>query len=123
MNDNLTIGEISEIVKKFAEIRDWDQFNTAKDIAIGISTEAAEVLELFRFKTDKDIQEIFNDPKKKERVGEELSDVLYFIVMMAQKYDINLGKEFMKKMDKNGEKYPVEKVKGINKKYNEYFDD
>ena len=70
---NKTTGELIQLVKNFCEARDWDQFHNPKDLAIGISTEANELLDLFRFKSEEQMQEIFNSPKR-EKVEEELAD-------------------------------------------------
>ena len=120
MDSELTIEELKQRVKKFCEDRDWDKYHDAKELAIGIITEASELLEIFRFKSEKEIEELFNSEKDKERISEELVDTLYFILRLAQKYDIDISEAFEKKMMKNEAKYPVEKSKGINKKYTEF---
>ena len=119
MSSNGNFHELEEEIKHFCEERDWDQFHGAKDLAIGVSTEAAELLEHFRFKSEKEIEEMFGDTKKKDEISEEMADVLYFLLRLAQKYDIDLVKELTKKIEKNRKRYPVEKIKGSNKKYSE----
>ena len=113
-----TINELKEKVKKFCEDRDWNQFHGAKELAIGITTESSELLDKFRFKSEKEIEEMFKT-KKKEEISEELVDTLYFILRFAQKYNIDLTTEVNKKLEKNNKKYPIEKSKGNNKKYTE----
>lgn len=78
--DDYTVKELMENVRKFCEERDWDQFHNPKDLAIGISTEANELLDIFRFKSDEDMKNIFDHSEKREHVEEELADVffLYF---------------------------------------------
>jgi len=121
MTDETTkIKELKELVRLFCEERDWDQYHNAKDLAIGISTESSELLEHFRFKSDKEIEEFFKDAQKKEEIGDEMADVLYFLLRFAQRYDVDLATALRKKIEKNAKKYPVEKVKGKNKKYTEY---
>lgn len=120
MDSKTNIQELKDKVQKFCEDRDWDQFHGAKDLAIGISTEASELLEHFRFKTEKEIEEMLTDPDKKNKIGEEMADVLIFLTRMAQKYDFNLAEDFDKKLAKSGNQYPIEKAKGSNKKYTEY---
>ena len=119
MDKNTNLEELKEQIKKFCEERDWDQFHGAKELAIGISTEASEILEHFRFKSDKEIEEILKNPVRKKQIGEEMADTLYFLLRMAQKYDVDLSKALKEKMKKNEEKYPVDKAKGSNKKYDE----
>lgn len=116
---NKTTGELIQLVQNFCEARDWDQFHNPKDLAIGISTEANELLDLFRFKNEEQMQEIFNSPKR-EKVEEELADVFFFVLRFAQMNHIDLAEILANKIEKNGRKYPVEKAKGSNKKYNEF---
>ena len=119
MDEDTTIEQLKNMVKSFCEERDWDQFHNPKDLAIGVSTEAAELLEIFRFKSKEQINEILKDIKKREAVGEELADVLYFLLRFCQMNGFDLSEEFAKKTKKNEEKYPVDKAKGSNKKYTE----
>lgn len=114
-----TLKEVEEIVKKYCEDRDWDQFHGAKELAIGISTEAAELLSHFRFKSDKEIEEMFLDIKKREDIEDEMVDILVFLARMSQKYNVDLSSALDRKMKKNCEKYPIDKFKGSNKKYTE----
>jgi NTP pyrophosphatase (non-canonical NTP hydrolase) len=114
-----TIAQLKNIVKKYCEERDWDQYHSPKELAIGVITEASELLEPFRFKSEEQMKAMFVDPKKKEEISEEMADVLYFILRMAQLYNIDLSSAFDKKMGKNRKKYPIEKARGSNKKYNE----
>lgn len=119
MDKKANIAEFQEKIKKFCEARDWDQFHNAKDLAIGISTESSELLEHFLWKSPKEVEELFKSEHKKQEISEEMADVLYFLLRLAQRYDIDLTTAFDKKMEKNDKKYPVEKAKGSNKKYTE----
>ncbi|PKM89307.1 MAG: nucleotide pyrophosphohydrolase [Firmicutes bacterium HGW-Firmicutes-10] len=114
----MELNELIEYIKVFCEDRDWDQYHNPKDLAIGISTEAAELLDLFRFKNGEEIQETMIT--KKEHIEDELADVLFFVLRFAQTNNIDLRSALTHKMEKNALKYPIEKVKGNNKKYNEY---
>ena len=120
MDCKTSIHELKEKVRAFCEDRDWDQFHNAKELAIGIVTEASELLEHFRFKSEEQVNEMFKNESKKQELTEEMADVLYFLVRLAQMYDIDLTTELDSKIKKNNEKYPIDKVKGCNKKYSEY---
>ena len=119
MDDKRTIQEIKEVIKRHCDERDWDQFHGAKDLAIGIITEASEILEKFRFKSEVEVEEMFLDKEKRIEIGNEMADVLFFLTRLAQKYDINLAESFDRKMGNNRKKYPIDKSKGSNKKYTE----
>ena len=114
------VHEIKEKIRRFCEAREWDQYHTPKELAIGLITESAELLDIFRFKSDRQIEEMFNNNEKREKIADELADVLYFILRFAQKYDVDLTTELNKKLEQNQKKYPVEKAKGSNKKYSEF---
>ncbi len=119
MND-YNVKELTEMIEKFCSDREWDRFHSPKDLAIGISTEASELLDLFRFKNEEDIEEIFYDKEKRTRVEEELADVFFFVLRFAQMNHIDLKEALEAKLEKNAKKYPIEKAKGSNKKYNEF---
>ena len=119
MDNNTNILKLKQMVQKFCEERNWDQFHTPKELAIGISTEAGELLQLFRFKTEEDQKEMMNNDHKREVISDELSDVLYFVLRFAQMYGFDLSTSLEKKIAKNNEKYSIEKSYNNNKKYNE----
>ena len=104
--------ETTDIVKKFRDDRDWRQFHNPKDLAISISLEAAELLEIFQWSAD-DLE----CTEKLEHLKEELADVLSYSILLADRYGIDLDKIIQKKMQKNAEKYPVEKASGVSTKY------
>jgi len=113
-----TIEELQNEVKKFCEDRDWNQFHNPKDLAIGISTEANELLDIFRFKSINEIEHNFDYFLPK--VEDEIADVLFFVLRFAQMSNIDLGQALVRKLSKNSEKYTIERSKGNNKKYTEY---
>lgn len=115
-----SIENLMEQIQEYCAERDWDQFHNPKDLAIGLSTEANEVLDLFRFKTAEDMKQMMKDPDKREAIGEELVDVFFFLLRFAQMNGFDLVDCFERKMEKNAKKYPVDKVKGKNLKYTEY---
>lgn len=120
MNDSQTnINELKKIVQKFCEDREWNQFHNPKDLSIMISTESAELLEIFRYKNEEQLKEIMNGNKRSD-VEDELADVLFGVLRFAQMNDIDLSTALVNKIEKSEKKYPVELVRGKNKKYNEY---
>lgn len=105
------IDLITKELLKFRDARDWAQFHNPKDLALAISVEAGELLELFLWKDAESV--------KKEKVKEELADVLSFAFLMAEKYGLDIKEIMLEKIKINGEKYPVDKAKGNARKYNE----
>lgn len=96
-----------EAIRKFNEERDWDQFHSPANLAKSISIEAGELLECFQWGGDYD----------KEAVCEELADVVNYCLVMADKLDVDLEEIVLRKLEKNIAKYPVEKARGKNTKY------
>ena len=114
---NDSIQALQNLVKKFCEDRDWDQFHTPKDLAIGIITEASELLEMFRFLSAEEAADLLSNPQKKINIEDEIADVFFFILLFSQRFDIDLASALIKKIDKNEKKYPVEKSRGSNLRY------
>ena len=115
MND---IKSLTNKAINFRDARDWKQFHNPKDEALSLSLEAAEVLEHFQWKNGPELEKYIKNHKK--GLGDELSDVLFWVLLMSHDMGIDITKAFNKKMVENKKKYPVKKVKGSNKKYTEY---
>ena len=120
MDEKMTVEELKQIGKKFLDDRDWRQFHNPKDLAITIVTEASELLEIFRFKNEIEINNILNS-NKKICIEDELADVFLNVVWISEMNDIDLSKALINKIEKSEKKYPIEKCKGKNKKYDEYI--
>ena len=101
--------DVKAAVLKFTKDRDWDQFHSPANLAKSIVIESGELLECFQWNEDYD----------KEKVSEELADVVNYSILLADKLGVNLEDIVMKKIEKNSKKYPVEKAKGNSKKYTE----
>lgn len=98
-------------LRRFNQERDWDQFHNGKDLAIGLSVEASELLETFLWKSPENVNP--------DKIREELADVLNYAFQMADKYGLDIKQIMLDKISCNAKKYPVEKAKGSAKKYNE----
>jgi dCTP diphosphatase len=114
-NTEQSLQDLQLKIRKFCDDRDWDQFHNPKDLSISLILEASEVLEHFQWKNAEEMAAHTKD--KKAEVGEELADVFYWVLLLANKLDLDLVKAFNAKMAKNEKKYPVEKAKGSHKKY------
>ncbi len=109
----MTEETIREILK-FRDERDWKQFHNPKDLAISISLESAELLEVFQW-SGTDV--VCAD--KKDKIAEELADVLVYCTLMADACGLDMDEIVQRKMEVNNEKYPVEKAKGKSEKYSD----
>ena len=105
------IKTITESLTNFRNERDWEQFHNPKDLALAINVEAGELLELFLWKNAADANT--------EKIKEELADVFAYAFLLADKYQFDVKEIILDKIQKNAEKYTVEKAKGTAKKYNE----
>ena len=101
-------------VLKFRDDRDWKQFHNPKDLAISISLEAAELLEVFQWSGSDTLCE-----QKKDKIKEELADVINYCVLMADVCGLDMDEIVQEKIKINNEKYPVKKAKGKSDKYSE----
>lgn len=101
-------------VLKFRDDRDWKQFHDPKDLAISISLEASELLEIFQWSRD-DVYCL----DKIDKIKEELADVVNYCILMADACNLDLDKIITDKIKLNAAKYPVDKAKGTSTKYNE----
>lgn len=121
MNDKYTtVQELKNLLADFRDARDWKQFHDPKNLAEAISIEAAELQELFLWKDKNDvIQKVENDPVFRERVGEELADVINFCLNFANATGLDIAEVVKNKVAKSDKKYPVEKAKGTSAKYSE----
>lgn len=101
--------KLKQAFRDFSAERDWDQFHTPANLAKSISIEAAELLECFQW----------SDKYDKEHLCEELADVLSYCIMLADKLDVDIEEIVLAKLEKNKQKYPIEKARGISAKYTE----
>ena len=106
------IKEIIQKIVKFRDERDWKQFHDSKNLATAISIEAAELNELFLWKTVEESEQV-----DKSKIKEELADILIFSLLLAHKHDYNIKEIILDKVNTNSKKYPVEKAKGLSIKY------
>jgi len=112
------VSDIKDLTNKiidFRNSRNWKQFHNPKDVAISLVLEAGEVLEHFQWLSKKEIKEYVI--KHKKDIGEELADVLYWVLLMSHDLEIDVLKALNKKMIKNEKKYPLDKSKGKHTKY------
>lgn len=117
MTKETSLSDIQLQIRKFCDERNWDQFHNPKDLAISLNLEASELLEHFQWKNETEILHYLESHR--DNIAEEISDVLYWTLLIANKFEINLVKAFEQKMLQNEHKYPVDKSHSSAKKYTE----
>lgn len=101
-------------LQQFAEERDWDQFHSPKNLSIALSVEASELVECFQWLTEDQSKNLA--PERLSSVIDEIADVQMYLLRLASKLNVDILDAVQKKMIKNANKYPVDKVKGRLKK-------
>jgi len=110
------IKKLTGKIIKFRDERDWKQFHNPKDVALSLVLEAGEVVEHFQWRNKEEIDKYIET--NKADIGEELADVLYWVLLMSHDLKIDILDALDKKIKKNEDKYPLEKTKGKHIKYN-----
>jgi len=100
------------VARQFVDDRDWRQFHSPKNLAMGMAIEAAELMEHFQWIDEAESRKIADDPAKQAAAGEELADVLCYCLIMADELGLDLSETLRAKMVKNAEKYPAEEFRG-----------
>jgi dCTP diphosphatase len=111
--------KLATALRSFAAERDWDQFHTPKNLATSISVEAAELLELFQWSRGQKSWDEVADPSIRSRVETELADILLYVIRFADKAGIDLEAVAERKIALNATKYPPERFRGSDRKYDE----
>lgn len=117
MNKQFNISEISDLVSKFRDERDWKQFHSIKNLSMALAVESSELMEIFQWASESDLEELAS--KKREAISEEIADVFLYLLLLANEAGIDMETAVINKLEKNHQKYPIEKSKGTSKKYSE----
>lgn len=116
---NTTLDELKGIIAKFISERDWDGYHHPKEVAVSLSVEVGELLEIFQWMDKLPVEELKKNPELMERLRDELADVFGYTLDFADRLGIDITQAYLNKMQKNREKYPIHKSKGNHKKYTE----
>lgn len=115
-----SLESLRDRLREFAQVRDWDQYHTPKNLSMALIAEAAELIEHFQW-VDGNQSHVLAE-KTRQSVEEELADILIYLVRISDKLEIDLYDAVERKIEINEKKYPAEKVRGSAKKYTEYED-
>lgn len=116
----LDLEKLNQMITKFSEDRDWDQFHSVKNLSMALSVEASELAEIFQWMTEDQSNKIKNNPEVMIKIEDEVADIFIYLMRVMKKTNIDLESAVINKMKKNEAKYPVELSKGLSKKYNEF---
>lgn len=114
-----TLSRLTDRLVDFRDERQWRQFQSLKNLIVSLNLEAGEMLELTQWKSDEEMENALADDAFKARLEEEAADVLLYLLMICERAGIDLPLAADRKIDRNGEKYPVEKARGNARKYTE----
>lgn len=112
------VNELIERIRRFVRERDWEKFHSPKNLAMALSVEVAEIVELFQWLTPEESAEL--PAEKRASLRQEIGDVLIYLLNLADRLDIDALAAAREKLEINARKYPVSLVKGQGKKYTEY---
>ena len=112
------IEELKIKLREFAQERDWEQFHSPKNLSMALSVEASELVEHFQWMTEEQSADL--QPNRHAAVAFELADIFIFLLRLSDQLDIDLMEITKRKIELNNKRYPIDKVKGSSKKYNEY---
>lgn len=114
------IQELTHRIVEFRDQRDWSQFHHPKELASALAIEVAEIMELFRFKSQPEVDQQLEKPDFQSELGAELADSLFLLLLLAHDSGMDLKDCFEKKMALLEQRYPPEKCRGRNDKWTEY---
>lgn len=110
MTEPLDLEEVATYLRSFAAERDWEQFHTPKNLSMALAGEAGELLEIFQWLTPEESDDL--DDEVLQHVGEELVDILQYVVRIADLLEIDLNDAFWTKFKANAARYPADEVRG-----------
>ena len=115
----MELSALNAKVAEFARERDWEQFHSPKNLAMALTNEVGELVEIFQWLTEEQSRHAGSDPRTAEAVRDELADVQIYLSRLAYVLGVDMNDAVTRKIAKNAQKYPADKVRGTNKKYTE----
>lgn len=119
-DETTSIADLRKRILTFTLDREWDQFHNPKDLAVALAIEVGEVLEHFRFRSDKEIESRLQDENAKRELAHEIADCLWLILRMADVVGFDISSALYEKLELAEAKYPAEIVRGRPDKYTAY---
>lgn len=117
---NIDLKKLNQDIQDFVTERDWEKFHSVKNLAMALSVECSELLEIFQWMSEENSNQVKSNTIVMEKVQDEVADIFLYLMRILDKTEIDLETAVRNKMNKNVLKYPADKVKGSSKKYDEY---
>ncbi len=111
---------LSERLDEFAQDRDWDQFHSVRNLILALVGEAGELAAEVQWVSDSAVESLLADPTKRSAIASEMADILNYLVRLADKLNVDLVEEALKKIELNEDRYPAQKARGSSAKYTAY---
>ena len=108
-DETLDLTELKNRLSHFASERNWEKYHTAKNIACALSVEASELLEIFQWKSEQEVESIKDDPQLMTRVSEEVADILLYTTRLCGILGIDIPTSIENKIEMNTKKYPSDR--------------
>ena len=121
MTESETINQLTQKLRDYADARDWQQFHSPKNLAMALSVEAAELVEIFQWLTEAQSQELSTE--QRQQTEHEIADIFLYLLRMSDRLNIDIVEAAKKKILVNEKRYPAEIVRGSSKKYTDYQHD
>ena len=106
MDKQTTVADLKRAVGEFVAERDWEKYHTSKNLAMSIAIEAAELMELFQWRSGEAGQALLLDPETKSQIGEEMADIMIYCLAFANQADLDLSALVIAKLEKNQSRFP-----------------
>ena len=107
-----SMDALKNFVENFVKERDWSQFHSPKNISMALSIEASELMDIFKWDTERDSKVKMSEGKSRQEAIDELADIIIYAIAFANRNNIDISSAIEQKMEKNEKKYPVDKFKG-----------
>lgn len=120
MTNSDSLAQIENLIEQFATAREWDKFHTPKNLVLAAVAEMGELAELLQWKSDLEVASFLTSEQGKQRMSEEIADVVIYLIRLCQKSQIDLIDAINTKVQLNSAKYPIDLSKGNSKKYTEH---
>ena len=119
-NSNQNIEVLKLCLRDFSSLRDWDQFHSVRNLIFALVGEVGELAAEVQWVSDADMESYLADPNKRSAIASEMADILNYLVRLADKLNVDLVEEALKKIDLNEDRYPAGKARGSSAKYTAY---